>query len=299
MEHFPKSFLSHLEKYRMTEDRWTTVYKFHYDIDTVYMKFNNINRSSLLLILREYPFTWDFFFQHYDAHKHSITYLYDYILINVLKYIYIKNKLISFKTLFINYYQLKCLKIAKIIARNGYSKDISIEFKYNPKYNTYLNSVFSNSDIYKKDFENDYYILPVSQNALKIYAHYRNTFDKEYLFKSLNTHFEYIYTELYRISDMFIDITVKNLCSEFLTNYMDQTIYNNGYTSISRLDLFIKKNRTIAQYIWDTNFSTQKERTTLGLNLNISLKHINGFIKANTLNELETYIHLKQKLFKR
>jgi hypothetical protein len=307
MEHFPKLFVTYLQKYYYQHGLFT----FYDDLETLYLKFVDVNRNSIISFLKTYPFSFDIFFQHYDFHhydfqhydhmniKHcmNIHSMYEYILVNILKYIFMKRKFLLLKKQFQIYYDTKCLKTAKIIARDPEKDDIHIEFKYNPHFNTYLQSAFSG--VYQKDFENGYYVFPVdlnhtTQEAMIVYSVYRQTFNKKQVFSYLLNDFQKkIYNELYSIGDLFLDTTFQNICSEFFMNYMNKTLYNSKYTCIKRLQLFIQNNANIAQYIWETNFSTEKKRKTLAFSLNICLKNRNGFIRSNTLDELQMYIDHK------
>jgi hypothetical protein len=293
MEHFPKSFVSYVQKYFHPNN----IFSFYDDLETLYMKFVDVNRNYVLSFLKTYPFSFDIFFQDYNKDQHSLHNMYEYILVHILKYIFMKKKFILLKKQMILYYDTKCLKTAKIIARHPDKDDIHIEFPYNPHFNTYLHSACSG--LYQKDFQNGYYIFPVdlnhtTQEAMVVYSIYRQTFNKYEVFSYLLNDFQQKkYNSLYIIGDLFLDTTFQNICSEFLMNYMDKTLYNSRYACIKRLKMFIQDNPNIAQYIWETNFSKEKERKTLAFSLNISLKNINGFIRSNTLDELQIYIDHK------
>jgi hypothetical protein len=86
-----------------------------------------------------------------------------------------------------------------------------------------------------------------------------------------------------------------SLIETLMINYIDETLYNKGFTSLRRLELFLTRNVFMSRYIWQTNFSTEKERRCLGVAMDISNKQLAGFIKSDTPEQLTEWVTKKKQ----
>lgn len=81
----------------------------------------------------------------------------------------------------------------------------------------------------------------------------------------------------------------------YVSDYLSTTLNGSGSTS-KRLNNFLRTDPVIAEYLWRSNFASEKERGELGAALSISTKMMAGFKKANTLDELKAYLEKKNLL---
>lgn len=83
------------------------------------------------------------------------------------------------------------------------------------------------------------------------------------------------------------------LTNEYLMRYLEKTIYNDNGNSFHRLSQFVSGDPILATYIWETNFDTEKKRFQLVATLRISMTNQAGFLKAQTLDDLTSYLSKK------
>ena len=86
-----------------------------------------------------------------------------------------------------------------------------------------------------------------------------------------------------------------SLIETVMMNYINVTLYNKGFTSLRRLELFLTRNALLSRYIWQTNFSTEKQRRCLGVAMDISNKQLGGFIKSETPEQLREWLDKKKQ----
>lgn len=87
---------------------------------------------------------------------------------------------------------------------------------------------------------------------------------------------------------------LSDLLTSFVSEYVNQTLHKMDKTnSFQRLELFVTKNPVLAQYIWETNFSTEEERRVLGVALNISQKNLRGFVASASMDNLKSFLSRK------
>lgn len=215
-----------------------------------------------------------------------------------------RNNLVRLQKMIIDWYR-KTLRTDKIIARNVRDglPDKIVSITYHPIRDAYFAAAFSGR--FPADMENDAYIVRVnrlqtSQEAIEIYcasrrngSHLIHEYLTEASFKD-QEHFEKVFRELSVLGDIFLDEVFTGKVESFLMDYMNKTLYKlNGTNSRTRLQMFLTRNRVVAQYIWKANFSTRKKRGILGAALRISNRNMAGFQSAETLEDLSMFLDRK------
>jgi len=94
---------------------------------------------------------------------------------------------------------------------------------------------------------------------------------------------------------MWCDDPYQVLIENIMTKYINKTLHNKGFSSLRRLELFIKQDQYLSRYIWETNFSSEKERRCLGVAMGISVKQLGGFVRSDTQDQLMEWIQRKKQ----
>jgi hypothetical protein len=233
----------------------------------------------------------------------------EYIFNDILNHYKLKIASKKIVTFVIETYKTKFLIYKEIIARNRKDglPDVICPVFYNPKKHEYLHAAFSGAFrggiedgrlvIYTKKME-------TTQEAVKIYCTYiTNQFQgqkmlDEYFIENLSKGYDFFkeaIESVCKIADICLFPTLQDDCSQYLMKYINSTLYNRGYKSIKRLHLFLETNPILAHHIWITNFATEEERLSLGYQLDISTRNLNGFVKSTSINELKEYLDKKKQ----
>lgn len=108
--------------------------------------------------------------------------------------------------------------------------------------------------------------------------------------------FEQWVQKLCVISDKWFYNSILDLISNFFVKYIEDTLGSSWLRScVRKIELFVTKNPNMAQYIWETNYNTEKHRINFAIKANIGKKYFNGFIKAQTIGELKQYLDKRLK----
>lgn len=207
-------------------------------------------------------------------------------------------------------YKTKILHTNQIIARQKDKDDIICDIRYHPIHDTYFASAFSGR--FKGGMENGILVIKclkegTTQEAVRLACLYKTKprLAKSQILDMLSksaTDVENLKNTIghfMTLADKWFFQNLSDLVTQFIQNYLDDTLYKlHKTTSIQRLQLFIEKSPILAQYIWDTNFSTENARKVLGTALNISQKNMKAFVNSNNIQELQDYIHKKLQIHK-
>lgn len=273
---------------------YQSFHQYDYQHARLYKSFTRKELKELLTI----P---DIFFN-----KHNNLWVSDIInALRAIQYAYKKHQIVLKKIadLVVKWYRTKVLETQTIITRNKKDMlpDVFIDIMYNPKRDFFWSTAFTTQ--LKGGFENGMYIVFVNrenttQEAVKIYAEFkRSQYNGKILIENYvltGTNFEARMRELAVLGDKWMTPAFTDYVLSIAERYINDTLYNlNKTNSRDRLSLFITKNRAFAEYIWSVNFSTETERRTLGTLLKISSKNMSGFVRSNTIDDLEKYISFR------
>jgi hypothetical protein len=196
-----------------------------------------------------------------------------------------------------------------IIARNRKYKlpDVEIEISYYPKMDPYFVSAFSGR--FGKDLENGKLVIHTkkegtNQEVVNIYwnIYRRNKMNgKQVVFDYLDNHKDNL-DELENAINTIAAVGIwdtfgyfTGLVGDYIISYMNTTAYNKGLTTLVRMRNFIDNDPIMAEYIWNTNFNTEKKRFAFAADMEIGKRDQNKFIKANGISELRSYIATKEE----
>lgn len=215
--------------------------------------------------------------------------------------------LTKIKTKMIEWYRTKVLQKGDIIIRDRKNNklDIRMTIQYHPRKDEYFNTAFSG--IFKKDMEDGAFVIHTrregtTQEVVQLYwRDYRKNKEKgrQNVFEYIDNHkttldeLKETIQSILVIADKWGDECFGEIVSEYLMRYMNNTIYNRNKTSIKRIVDFIQNDNVLVEYIWQSNFNTEKSRFALAYELKISKRDEKGFIKSQTIAELNEYVNRK------
>lgn len=99
----------------------------------------------------------------------------------------------------------------------------------------------------------------------------------------------------HHLAEMWSFPAVMEMVEAFFMEYMHSTFYRSqGGSSLARLEDFVEKNPFLAEYIWQTTFSTENERRALSAKLGVSKRNEAGFVKSQHFGDLRRFVETKR-----
>lgn len=191
---------------------------------------------------------------------------------------------------------------------------ITCKFRYIES-DLFLSTVFSKTRYFSSnDFTPEGHFIfrstkyDILQSAVVAYSKYTmltNSNDrKKIIYKFLNdnsTNYDLFcenYHSIIKVLDLFKmhEIKINSYLSEYFDDYTANTIFLEKENNTNKLLLFCKKCPTVAEFIWNGSFSSEKERERIYYRLNLPTKLKNAFVKSKTVSELFKKLNMRRQL---
>ena len=202
-------------------------------------------------------------------------------------------------------YHSRFIKTHDLIVKNKKDKqpDQMMTVYYHSLFNAFWPHALSSG--FGGSFENGHYVVytnkeNTSQEAVYLLCTYSKNrshglqfiIDEFYKYSEMEySIFENWVQRLCVIADKWFYQTILDSISNLFIQYIEDTLGSKWIKSyVRKIELFVTKNKNMAQYIWETNYNTEKDRINFAIKASIGKKFFNGFIKAQTIGELQQYL---------